>query len=1726
MKIFYKILALILFTLFTGLNAQVIVGDSTKLVETSLIKCGNSDTMTLVIRNGTGATITSVTLLDTLPSGVHFTSLISNSAIASYTVNNGIITFNINDMLDNEVVRIKFLIRAACQVNISANGVKQKLKLTYSGATGSPILKSGVDLTSVVYTPSLVLSAVGSVNNPNAIVGTQYSRKWKIINNSAEANSDTFVLKIAYQDFTSFVSLKIDGVPYTPTVSGDSILITHVKTLRNNNLYPNDSILIEETYTVNSCFTSSGSSKISVFRGCFNQLFCVESYQNASVQTQVTVPNLKSLFSFKYGCKGNWDTLTVRLVNIGTGMARQIKFDVNSSYNDYFVLGGTPISFFDSSKSKVKLGANGTFSRIHTTGVTSFPYTRSFWPVSTPPRLLNFEYLTLNAGDTLFFEIPFYNPCIDNSVCGSREKSCNFYMEYKNNCLNSSYSIPRTVIMHEANRFLPFVDGPTDLNNGDTAVFNFGLDPNAYTNFRYNNNGFMVLEMNMPSGMVWSGNNSDLQLRRLSDASTDNADSVYWDASTNTLKAFYKYNASPVGIATNRTNYFILPKFVLDCSGSSANNENIYFDVFDYRDANCTMCKEPFGCTKTYTITKHCPSPCPRGGVSPYFSGVERITLGVPDNNQDGLPDASGSLDRTKIQLNKVVALDTFKLILKGTITRGSQSPAVFSHGYAESTIPSIGYLTTEISSKINIKDSSSNSSFTVSNLPVSITNSGVSRTFKWDFSNTVSGYPGSYNFGHGDSFVLEALYVFNKDAINYGNDLSNSIVNKVYVSPYANPTSDTAKYRCDDYNALLKTVTNYYTVYNPDNFTFNGCNSYIAYYRAYLSIGECCNNYNGSIHFPYEYRTYGYWDSLKVMIPTGYSIDSANLYFSNGTKVGNANSIYRWSVTPAYSSSSYKMYDIGKYFTPEGGSIVPSRGGFYAHMQVYLKPGCNTPNTTPLQRPSDYEFKSINSWASRPNNKTTDAYPGSSAWNIIKNYGSGTTVFNAPSLDVSNYGAVSKISENKLVSWDIKLQNNSNISDGANSWLAGYSKSGLIVIDSIYNLTTNSKLVQSTGIYRVGNVLKNGGNATYRVFTSQNACRNDSMKIYTGWNCQGYPTSLSNASCKNDSSTVYLNSATSDVKIEFINQPTASIDMCDTVEYELSVSEKQTAYTFKNYLEVQFPDFGVGINIVPNSSYFHYTNSGTYAQISPVNASSGVYRYFVADSNNVFKSNGLAPYASAPNNEYKLKFKAVVNCDFVSGSNIKFLAYNTNSCGVVQSPDIKLSIVDITGAPSRKLYFSTNSVSEIKPCDKGIEVSVKIKNLQFSSSSNTDYLYVTLPSGVLYQANSVRFLRSPFSDTVPNISTMGDRQILTWVSDNIPANDSSIVTFNIYSPSDIPCGASPFFEVQTRSTYNTWCKSINCNSQVQNSYEITNMPVRKPNISFLNGEMKVVKDTTLGNIYVVDSLIANNFLFANNGNDTGNLYISFYFDSNRNNQYDVGERIYFTDSIKFFAHSTNRLINSTRVFTKNTLSDTVKVFGSVKCNCNKTHFPINPQFNYTPLLVDAMAMELQLHGNMVQGWFLSPEQADYAIIYRKFGENGQYTIINTIENLNHRVYVFDDVIPKDYCGDIHYKIEFYKQGFLYQTLQNKSIHYCLNSNWVIIPNPNTGKFTIKKERLQLKTIDVSIYSSSGELVLEKQGVVLHNNTYDFEEYKLSKGLYSIVIKEKEGVSVLKLMIQ
>lgn len=1703
--------------------SQVIFGDSTKLNSTNLQECGQSDSLILYVRNASGTSITNVSITDSLNSKLSFVGLASNSAINNFSYTNSVLKINLNNLADNEIVRIIILVRLKCNVLNSSNSLSSKLNLEYNDGINKTIFKQGVELISTINAPSLIIYPIGNNDNSNALVNQFYTRKWKVINNRVGSVADTFLLKIAYQNGLTFQSLKINGLSVSPIIIGDTISYRIILKLRDNNNFPNDSILIEESYNILSCFSTSGSSRISIFYGCFENKLCKEFFQTSSVQTQVTVPDIVVLNTWLYGCKNGYDTLVIRMINKG-GVARNVNFDVNSSYSDYLIEGGSIVSYFDSSSSEIKKGKNGVYTKFYKSSSIQYSYSRSYWPITRPSRLINYNIPSINAGDTVYFKILHFNPCLPTSECRLYEKSINTAFTYQNNCLNNNYLIKRTNIRHERMDADFKIEGPTDLINSDTGKFLITFAPNSSTGFRYDVKGYLVLEIKYSVGLKWIQNNNDLILSRLSSTATDSPDSVFYDPTNRTIQAFYKYNQSAIGVATTRSSYSIIPKFVLDCPAPS--NGFVSIKGFDKRDFSCgTNCLEMFGCEKVFPVVLHCPSPCPRGGVSPINAIISRTTFGLPDNNQDGIPDISGGLDFSKIEINKVVALDTFVLKYRGVIVRGGQSPTQFTFGYGESIFPTIGYLVQGLKGSIKIKDASTNTSFVVNNLSFTTTNSGNNRTFKWNYSSNLAGFPSGYIFDDQDSIEVSCFYVFNPSAINYGTDLTNTVSNNFYVSNLNNPTNDTAKYRCDIFNSLIKTVTTYYTVYNPDNFIWNGCGSYVAYYRAYLSIGECCSNYNGSIHFPYEYRSYGFWDSLRVVIPDGLKIDSANLYFSNGTKVGNTNSFYRWTAMPVSSNSKSNLYDIGKYFTPRGGNIIPSRGGFYGHVTVYFKPTCNAPNTIPFARPSNYGYQNINTWQNRVNYISTDPSPGNQSWSRINDYSSGSTVFYGPSLDISNIGSVAKVFQNKKLSWSFRIQNNSNTSNSDFTFLYTKSKSGLIQIDSIKDSNTGLKISKVGDFYRLGKIAKNASGKNFQVYVNQTACNRDSIILFTGWSCDAYPTVLNNAVCFQDSIKMYVSENISNLSISTIQKPANIINLCDTLKFNVEIKQLQNIYLGKVFFDVQLPNLGVGMSLLENKSIYIYPyNAFTEKQITPINLGGGLYRYLISDSNQVLKVVGMKGFDSIPKNGFRLKFNLLTNCDFVSGTEIKLIAQGENVCGQTVPNDIYYQKINIFGAPVKKLHFSSTLSKDIKPCNTNVELSVKLRNLQSLESDTNDNLYLTLPIGVLYKNNSVSFSRNPFSDTVPSISYIGNRQVLRWTADKIPVSDSSIVKILIYSPSNIPCGNNPILEIETRSKYKAVCAQNNCISQVQNNLEKIQTVIRKPNIVFVSGEANIVQDTTAGNVNKADTLNVVSLSFSNIGNDTGNLFLNFFYDANHNNVFESNEIVFYKDSIKNFVSSSIRKYSQQMIFGHRTLPDTLKVFGFVNCNCNNNNFVITPDFKYTPLEENKIELFGRLIQNISNLWFENINASYIYIVERKLTDEVKFKEIGRINNFNNYILDYQDQLLGE-CNSYDYRIKALLNNGITFYSNTVSLSNCSKPTVQITPNPANDMVKLSFSNLKTNDLSIELIDGIGK-EMDIEFLKQDTETILFNVQTLAPGVYFIKLHNERGfVEIHKLVV-
>jgi hypothetical protein len=115
------------------------------------------------------------------------------------------------------------------------------------------------------------------------------------------------------------------------------------------------------------------------------------------------------------------------------------------------------------------------------------------------------------------------------------------------------------------------------------------------------------------------------------------------------------------------------------------------------------------------------------------------------------------------------------------------------------------------------------------------------------------------------------------------------------------------------------------------------------------------------------------------------------------------------------------------------------------------------------------------------------------------------------------------------------------------------------------------------------------------------------------------------------------------------------TIDMCDTVDYVVEVSQRDAARSYQNTIDL---NLSPGISIVTDSSWVEFMGDNSRYWFNPVFVSGNRYRFYVSDSVPVIGANGLAVFAPpATDNAYRLRVKLVTDCNYVSGAGFRFIA-------------------------------------------------------------------------------------------------------------------------------------------------------------------------------------------------------------------------------------------------------------------------------------------------------------------------------------------------------------------------------------------------------------------------------------------------------------------------------------
>lgn len=454
-------------------------------------------------------------------------------------------------------------------------------------------------------------------------------------------------------------------------------------------------------------------------------------------------------------------------------------------------------------------------------------------------------------------------------------------------------------------------------------------------------------------------------------------------------------------------------------------------------------------------ITAVCSIPCPSGGVTPQTWTFDRITFGTPDNNSDGIPDGSGTLDLSKIERTHYRPADVMRSYVSSVVSSNTIVPyATWPFVYAEWSFNAANWQP-EGTATVIIKRGGTIIQTLTGITPSVLT---ANRAFKADWSSLL---PGGFVYQSGDSVIVQADFkvlatpvtAANATSANpYGGNtkIEGQLTASMYASQTANPPSGniTGPNRFSCFVPLY----NYFIVGSQQDISYNqmsgngpsGCNDY--------TVGGTVLTYvRGSLSdrfFPYEYRPTHIPDSVIFNIPAGWNFVSHNsLSMNYNTNAGNFNTLVIPAVPVVTGTSVTGLtitYDLKSLI---GTAAFPFVGteGYQLYTTFKLKPTCSTPASAPTVMTQKAHYAYL------PDAVNPNYYSISSANVLIYN------TANRPSVAIqNNTGVVQGVVPQHY--WDIQI-NNPSTQTAPFVWVSLEKGTGGISIDSVVLKPSNTVL-------------------------------------------------------------------------------------------------------------------------------------------------------------------------------------------------------------------------------------------------------------------------------------------------------------------------------------------------------------------------------------------------------------------------------------------------------------------------------------------------------------------------------------------------------------------------------------------------------------------------------------------------------------------------------------------
>ncbi|RYZ53696.1 MAG: hypothetical protein EOP49_06740, partial [Sphingobacteriales bacterium] len=999
----------------------------------------------------------------------------------------------------------------------------------------------------------------------------------------------------------------------------------------------------------------------------------------------------------------------------------------------------------------------------------------------------------INPGDTVYITYTEKNCAVTSPVNNTLFTAGTLLRyDYAAPCGGRTAAVSSLLRNPVSTQLVPQASLPASLVPAQPYVFSYHFP--AANSGMYINTGATAstirFELVLPANITFSGNAADLTLKnQVSGATLATPSSFIFNAGANTVSATYTITPA-FQVSTLQNAVLSFNDLTLDCAVPASGN-TVTLNSYLKTSPSCAV--EEWLFSENTTVSFACPQPpCDvNGGME--FSGfsVQRTNFGFADNDNNGVADAAGTPDPSKVRLDLAMPGDTVMATFNGRFVGGSASPS-FQYAYAVDTFSAGAAHLTGLYARVELFLFGSTTPFYIcNNLPIQ---GGNGTTRKVDVSiSTLDAImplpPGYAEYLDGDSI---AVYVYYKVTGNPGSVyLPVQVKNNFYLSDVPDPVSPAQQYICGNKLQGSFTLVGYANgTAGTKTYSSVGNGNIATSMDHFLSLGGMAA---GSKPFVNEYRPLSIHDEFRYTVPANYDYVSASVTYTYTTGVGTTTS-KTVAITPVNASASPLVFNVASLF--QNGTFPAGDQGNSLTATVTIKPGCEAIS----RAAADFYM------AQAP---TPGFNTGFSPVSINEK---DSIYLTAPEI-IASTANTTPTSNDASVSWEIQISNPT-IATALRVWMAKSSGAG-VTINSVQRLSGPGGFVISTvtpaagGIYQLGTLGQSSN--YYRINATYTSCVKDFMSLAYWYDCAnvGYPSSVAAAVYKKELQLAVIPLQPA-LQNSIVAEPSVLVthDFCDVLTYEIETINTGSSSVKDLTVTAYLPASG-NVIYVPGTFQLQYpAGIGSYIAIPDAQVSVG--------SNSVTFTIPASEISQLSSTEgFRVKFGLQTSCGFGSGGSFRFTSTGLSFCGTLASAtQQQAQKISITGIPQyTNLYsISSSTTTGMLDCTSGDIVATykfKIINQGPLPTTVADGFRMNLPSPWQLDAGSITFTHDPAGATYTGLSG-GNYNFLMGAG--VAVGDSVVFTATVRVPAPaaatLPTGSSAAITEQAVIRYGGVCSS------------------------------------------------------------------------------------------------------------------------------------------------------------------------------------------------------------------------------------------------------------------------------------------------------------------------------